>query len=241
MFPADGSFTWQIVWSDRPAINPGRRSAKKRQPAPLQALGFGWMSCGRRVLRQFKPISRGVGPRDLRVEQENKGHESRNVDAGRGYFTRKNVEREVVLGAVEAAWRKLPRNCTPAMWISVLHWIAIAATTRRSAVGMSCPMRRACNCLTRKSLFEAKADSPTSRSMSTSKSRSSRCPIGRIGAMAAKQVILQKIRDAEREMLLNDFMSRGEKIFVGTVKRMDKGDIIVEAVAWKAACVAALK
>jgi transcription termination/antitermination protein NusA len=54
-------------------------------------------------------------------------------------------------------------------------------------------------------------------------------PIGRIGAMAAKQVILQKIRDAEREMLLQDFMSRGEKIFVGTVKRMDKGDIIVES------------
>ena len=54
-------------------------------------------------------------------------------------------------------------------------------------------------------------------------------PIGRIGAMAAKQVILQKIRDAEREMLLTDFMSRGDKIFVGTVKRMDKGDIIVES------------
>jgi N utilization substance protein A len=47
--------------------------------------------------------------------------------------------------------------------------------------------------------------------------------------MAAKQVILQKIRDAEREMLLNDFMSRGERIFTGTVKRMDKGDIIVES------------
>ena len=54
-------------------------------------------------------------------------------------------------------------------------------------------------------------------------------PIGRIGAMAAKQVILQKIRDAEREMLLNEFMSRGDKIFVGTVKRLDKGDIIVES------------
>ncbi|MGQ3053677.1 MAG: transcription termination factor NusA [Roseateles sp.] len=53
--------------------------------------------------------------------------------------------------------------------------------------------------------------------------------IGRIGAQAAKQVILQKIRDAEREQLLNDFMSRGEKIFVGTVKRLDKGDIIVES------------
>ena len=53
--------------------------------------------------------------------------------------------------------------------------------------------------------------------------------IGRIGAMAAKQVILQKIRDAERETLLNDFMSRGDKVFVGTVKRLDKGDIIVES------------
>ncbi|MGV3500001.1 MAG: transcription termination factor NusA [Hydrogenophaga sp.] len=54
-------------------------------------------------------------------------------------------------------------------------------------------------------------------------------PIGRIGAMAAKQVILQKIRDAERAMLLNDFMSRGDRIFVGTVKRLDKGDLIVES------------
>ncbi|OWQ93041.1 transcription termination/antitermination protein NusA [Roseateles aquatilis] len=54
-------------------------------------------------------------------------------------------------------------------------------------------------------------------------------PIGRIGAQAAKQVILQKIRDAEREQLLNDFMSRGERIFVGTVKRLDKGDIIAES------------
>jgi N utilization substance protein A len=53
--------------------------------------------------------------------------------------------------------------------------------------------------------------------------------IGRIGAQAAKQVILQKIRDAEREQLLNDFLSRGDKIFVGTVKRLDKGDIVVES------------
>jgi N utilization substance protein A len=31
---------------------------------------------------------------------------------------------------------------------------------------------------------------------------------GRIGAQAAKQVILQKIRDAEREQILNDFLER---------------------------------
>jgi len=51
---------------------------------------------------------------------------------------------------------------------------------------------------------------------------------GRIGAQAAKQVILQRIRDAEREQLLNDFLERGESIVSGTIKRMDKGDAIVE-------------
>ncbi|TSE27435.1 Transcription termination/antitermination protein NusA [Tepidimonas sediminis] len=54
-------------------------------------------------------------------------------------------------------------------------------------------------------------------------------PLGRIGAQTAKQIILQKIRDAEREMLLNDFLSRGDRIFVGTVKRLDKGDVIAES------------
>ena len=52
---------------------------------------------------------------------------------------------------------------------------------------------------------------------------------GRIGAQAAKQVILQKVRDAEREQILNDFLDRGEKIMTGTVKRLDKGNLVVES------------
>jgi N utilization substance protein A len=51
---------------------------------------------------------------------------------------------------------------------------------------------------------------------------------GRIGAQAAKQAILQRIRDAEREQVLNDFLDRGESIVSGSIKRMDKGDVIVE-------------
>jgi N utilization substance protein A len=78
-------------------------------------------------------------------------------------------------------------------------------------------------------LFEAKEQIPDIEVDEHIEESVASVPIGRIGAMAAKQVILQKIRDAEREMLLNDFMSRGEKIFVGTVKRMDKGDLIVES------------
>ncbi len=37
---APGGESWQIVWSDEPAVKPGQRISKKRVPAPLNALGF---------------------------------------------------------------------------------------------------------------------------------------------------------------------------------------------------------
>ncbi len=52
---------------------------------------------------------------------------------------------------------------------------------------------------------------------------------GRIGAQAAKQVILQKIRDAEREQMLTDFLERKEHLVTGTIKRMERGNAIIEA------------
>ncbi len=52
---------------------------------------------------------------------------------------------------------------------------------------------------------------------------------GRIGAQAAKQVILQKIRDAERDQILNDFLERKEHLVTGAIKRMERGNAIIEA------------
>jgi N utilization substance protein A len=52
---------------------------------------------------------------------------------------------------------------------------------------------------------------------------------GRIGAQTAKQVILQRIRDAEREQILNDFLARDEELVTGTIKRMERGNAIVES------------
>ena len=51
---------------------------------------------------------------------------------------------------------------------------------------------------------------------------------GRIGAQAAKQVILQKIRDAEREQILQDFLERNEALVTGTVKRAERGNLIID-------------
>ena len=52
---------------------------------------------------------------------------------------------------------------------------------------------------------------------------------GRIGAQTAKQVILQRIRDAEREQILNDFLAREEHLVTGTIKRMERGNAIIES------------
>lgn len=52
---------------------------------------------------------------------------------------------------------------------------------------------------------------------------------GRIGAQAAKQVIFQKIRDAEREQTLSDFLERGDYMVTGAIKRMERGSAIIES------------
>lgn len=53
--------------------------------------------------------------------------------------------------------------------------------------------------------------------------------LGRIGAQAAKQVIMQRIRDAERDQIINDFLQRDEPILSGTVKRIDREGAVIES------------
>ena len=52
---------------------------------------------------------------------------------------------------------------------------------------------------------------------------------GRRFAQDTKQVVLQRIRDAEREQILADFLERGDVLVTGTIKRMERGDAIVES------------
>ncbi|NOY28064.1 MAG: transcription termination/antitermination protein NusA, partial [Oligoflexia bacterium] len=52
--------------------------------------------------------------------------------------------------------------------------------------------------------------------------------LGRIAAQAAKQVIIQKIRDAEREMTFNEFKDRKGELITGIVRRFEKGNIVVD-------------
>ena len=53
--------------------------------------------------------------------------------------------------------------------------------------------------------------------------------LGRIAAQTAKQVIFQKVREAERENVYAEYSERVGDVVSGTVKRFENGDIIVES------------
>ena len=134
----------------------------------------------------------------------------------------KNVERDVVFGAVEAALAQATKKLYKGevdIRVAVDRDSGNYETFRRwlvvpDEVGLQNPDAEEMLMDARERISDVEEGEYIEELVES-------VPIGRIGAMAAKQVILQKIRDAEREMLLNEFMSRGDKILVGTVKRMD--------------------
>ena len=51
---------------------------------------------------------------------------------------------------------------------------------------------------------------------------------GRITAQTAKQVIITKVREAERQLIVDAWKDRVGELIMGTVKRLDRGNIIVD-------------
>ena len=141
----------------------------------------------------------------------------------------KTVEREVVFGAVEAALASATKKLHGGevdIRVSIDRETGEYETFRRwhvvpNEAGLQIPDAEML-------LFEAQEQIDDIESGDYIEEAIESVTIGRIGAQAAKQAILQRIRDAEREQVLNDFLDRGETIVSGTVKRLDKGDAIIE-------------
>jgi N utilization substance protein A len=51
---------------------------------------------------------------------------------------------------------------------------------------------------------------------------------GRIDAQTAKQIIIQKVREAERNIVFSEYSSKKGEIITGIVQRFEKGDIVVD-------------
>jgi N utilization substance protein A len=51
---------------------------------------------------------------------------------------------------------------------------------------------------------------------------------GRIAAQNAKQLIIQRIKEAERDIIYNDYLERQDEVLTGIIKRVEKGIVYVE-------------
>ena len=51
---------------------------------------------------------------------------------------------------------------------------------------------------------------------------------GRIAAQTAKQVILQKLREAERDSMIKEFKDKEGELVSGTVQRFDRGNVYID-------------
>ncbi|WP_284454273.1 transcription termination factor NusA [Cupriavidus campinensis] len=142
----------------------------------------------------------------------------------------KNVDKDVVFGALEAALASATKKRFEEdvdIRVAIDRESGEHETFRRWLVvpdeqGLQEPDKQIL-------LFEARDQDPDIQLDEFVEEQIESVEFGRIGAQAAKQVILQRIRDAEREQILNDYLDRGEKVMTGTVKRADKKGLIVES------------
>ncbi|MDR1889957.1 MAG: transcription termination factor NusA [Zoogloeaceae bacterium] len=141
----------------------------------------------------------------------------------------KNVARDVVFGALEMALASATKkriHDEADVWVTIDRNTGEFESFRRWLVVDDSEY---VNEFTQSPLSEAKQDDAEVEVGDYLEEALEPIDFGRIGAQAAKQVILQKIRDAEREQILNDFLERKEHIVSGTIKRMERGNAIVEA------------
>jgi N utilization substance protein A len=141
----------------------------------------------------------------------------------------KNVNRDIVFGALELALASATKKRfkdDADVRVSVDHDTGDFASFRRWQVvpdeELELPAAQI-------ALSEAQVDNPDIQVHDYIEEPLEKVEFGRIGAQAAKQIILQKIRDAEREQILNDFLARKEYLVTGSIKRMDRGNAVIES------------
>ena len=142
----------------------------------------------------------------------------------------KNVDKEVVFGALEHALAQATKKRYEGevdVRVSIDRESGEFESWRRWHVvpdeaGLQLPDQEVL-------LFEAKEQYPDIEVDEYIEEAIESVEFGRRFAQDTKQVVLQRIRDAEREQILADFLARGDALVTGTIKRMERGDAIIES------------
>ncbi len=146
----------------------------------------------------------------------------------------KGIDREVIFGAIEAALATASKKQSE-MDIDVRvaidretgdyetfrRWEVVPDIDEDGDDGVEFPDRQI-------RLSEAREQNPDIQVGDYIEERVPSVKFGRIEAQAAKQVIVQKVREAERERIVEAFKDRKGELVMGIVKRLDKGNVILD-------------
>jgi len=138
----------------------------------------------------------------------------------------KGIDREVLIQAIEQSLVSAARKS-----VNSAHEVAIEVdrkTLKIKAVAEFTVVEKVENSMMEISLPKAKEIDPKAKLGDVLKVEVTPKNFGRIAAQTAKQVIIQKIREAERDIIFNEYKDRAGDIVNGIVRRFEHGNIIVD-------------
>jgi N utilization substance protein A len=149
----------------------------------------------------------------------------------------KSIDPAIVVGAVEEAialaTRKFYKTQENMRGELNKETGQITAYIYKTVVTDDDPLEDPLNQIT---LTEAQALSPEVEVGSELRFYRDTTPLGRIAAQLAKQVIFQKVREAERDTVFNEYAHREKEVLNATVKRIEGQDVIYDLGKAEARC-----
>lgn len=137
----------------------------------------------------------------------------------------KGIDKQVIINALKEALLKVAKN-------KYGHTMAIEASFNEEAgevelFSFRTVVEKVANINKEMSLEEARKKDPGAELGDIIGEKIPTSEFGRIAAQTAKQVIMQTIREAERENIFQEFKDKKGELVTGIVQRFDKGDVIV--------------
>ena len=143
----------------------------------------------------------------------------------------KAVERDVIFGAIEAALASATRKKSGKdieVRVAIDRQTGDYETFRRWLVVDDSESQALENPLAEITLEAARIDEPEIQVDDYVEEQIDSIEFGRIAAQTAKQVIVQKVREAERAKVVEAFQDKVGQLIMGTVKRAERGTVILD-------------
>ena len=143
----------------------------------------------------------------------------------------KAIERDVIFGAIEAALASATRKKSGKdieVRVAIDRKTGDYETFRRWLVVDDSESQALENPLAEITLEAARIDEPEIQVDDYVEEQIESIEFGRIAAQTAKQVIVQKVREAERAKVVEAFQDKVGQLIMGTVKRAERGTVILD-------------